>query len=278
MERQLRRIFVAPPARALEPVRVAGVEPGTRRRRETPVRHLTGERMDERVAIAVLAHEGTSGERSERRLALDKGAQRLDPERPADHRGGLERGLLRRGEQIDAGRKKGMHRVGDDQAGRNLVLDPTVGKHAEELLDEERIALRALDHERPHLPAQMLRCEPVDHAPGVLGRERPQLDGLARLGALAGRSQEEERAPNGRRAVIEELDELGIGPVQILDEDYGRPIGNELVQHACPGSPQALGNSEGMEIGRCGPAESDAEDRPALERAGVLANDLPQGE
>src|SRR5205814_61304 len=75
----LRRIFVAPPARALEPVRVAGVEPGTRRRRETPVRHLTGERMDERVAIAVLAHEGTSGERSERRLALDKGAQRLDP-------------------------------------------------------------------------------------------------------------------------------------------------------------------------------------------------------
>ena len=99
-------------------------------------------------------------------------------ESPTDHSGGLEGGLLGRREQVDALREQRLDGIRNDEVARDLVRHAPVSQHPQDLLDEERIAVRAFDNKSARAFRQRLRGKTVDDARCILGRQRHQHDRL----------------------------------------------------------------------------------------------------
>ena len=108
-------------------------------------------------------------------------AHRSAPEHPPDHRGGLEGALVRRDQQVDAGGEHALHRVGqvdllDPRLGPPPAVlagdQPPVDEPAQDLLEEERVALRALEDPGVQRARQVLDAEQQPHE--QLGIRRPQ--------------------------------------------------------------------------------------------------------
>src|SRR6185503_1661111 len=155
--RELGRVLVPAAPRYLEPLGITRVQPRARRRRQAAIRHLAGESVREREFGPVASYKAALRQRFESRLLVDKRAQGRGGESPTDYSGGLEGGLRGRREPVDALREQRLDGVRDDEVARDLVRYAPVGQHPHDLLDEERIAVRALDHKCPQVLRQRLR-------------------------------------------------------------------------------------------------------------------------
>lgn len=177
---------------SLEPGREGGVQPRAPRLGQTRVGDLARERVLDRVLAlaghgraAAAANEVALLEHAQVRLTADELVHRPRPEDAPDHGRGLQRFLLSRLEQVDPRRENRLHRVGDSEVVRELadrppavlaLQHPAVDERREQLLDEERVSLRALDHHRAQLLRQAARQQLVQERLGVRGRERLELD------------------------------------------------------------------------------------------------------
>ena len=127
---------------------------------------------------------------------LDQLVDGAGPERASDHRSRLERRLLGRFQKVDTGCQDRAHRIGYDELVDELMRGPItvlplehadVDQRPNELLDEERVAVCALDHDFAQAGRQLGRNEVVEHPSGVRGREDLQPDRLAVATAAAQR-------------------------------------------------------------------------------------------
>ena len=110
-------------------------------------RALAGDRR------AVLEHDEVARDECiERRGDVELGSERLDgalPEHAADHRRALQQLLLGGRQRVDARGDERLDRV------RDVVAHPLVlGEHPQRLLEEERVALGLVEHERPLIGRQ----------------------------------------------------------------------------------------------------------------------------
>jgi hypothetical protein len=170
-------------------------------------------------------------------LRIQELVHRPRPEDAPDHRRRLKRGLLGGTEQIDPGCKNGLDRVRDSEFARKLVQHPTavladeeatIEQHAEQLLDEEGIALGPLNDHLTQLGRQTTSEQLVEHSDAVTRRERLQLEQLsagARAPArsafekLGPRRHDHKQRPVGRAEhVLEKIQKLALRPVNILDQ------------------------------------------------------------
>ena len=122
-----------------------------------------------------------------------------------------------------------------------------VPQHADVLLGEERVALGTPDQRLLHLRREHRLREQLADQPGrVLVRERGQREGRPRSPCLrptpvvsqqlrAGAADDEQR--HARRPVDEAVDEVQqpvVGPVQILEDEHGRPVLGDRLEEAAP--------------------------------------------
>ena len=199
--------------------------------------------------------------------------KRTAPENAPGERSVLEQTLLRRIEPVDARGDERLHGVGNPLE-RGLFL----GEDAGGLLEEERISLGLLEQERAlrgrHLGALEQRVREVR---SLLCLERPELDGeCARIAAGPRRPVLEQLGPSDRddqqrpgaelpRDVLEQVEQLLLGPVDVLEHEHERLHLGELL---CPppGRPAQL-LAGAVAVGGAADAERDGEqlgDRLAL--------------
>ena len=211
---QQSRVLVSAFSGPLEPAREARMEPRPLLRRQALVGDFAGERvLDRELALAddrrarSMTNEIPFLEHTQIRLeALEQLVDGAGPERAPDDGGRLQRRLLGRLQEVDAGCQNRPHRVGYHELVGELVGGPAavltlehapVDQRANELLDEEGIALRPLDDDLADGGGQLGRYELVEHAGGVRGesdsshtvslsRPRPPQVGLLR--ASSGRA------------------------------------------------------------------------------------------
>ena len=207
----------------------------------------------------------------------------------ADDRRGLQHVLVLRGQPIDARRDQGLHRRGDLEAvhrsrrtvGATLPREEArlhEGPHA--LLEEERVAVRALDEEPLH--RAQLRALP-EHRAQHLGRAlRPQrleaelgVVGLVAPGVLVLRAvveeDEDRRRGQARDEAVDDGLALRVHPVEILEGEDDRPR-------------LALAQEDRLDrVGRRGPALGLREPVPGrvagghVEQGQQRGEDRPQG-
>ena len=175
----------------------------------------------------------------EQRIDLEAGhepVERTAPEHPADQRGGLEHALLTRLQPVDPGGDQGLNAVGD--AVELLVLP----EHAGDLLEEQRVALRPLEHERPLGGRHLGSCEQRIGESAALGRvERPELDraraanaaapGGARVEQVRARDRDDQHRDVAERPgeMLDQVEQRLLRPVHVLeDEDERLQLGELL--------------------------------------------------
>ena len=79
-----------------------------------------------------------------------------------------------------------------------------VGEHAQKLLDEERIPVGSIDHERPYSLRERRGRELSDHSPGFDRWQRVEVDRLAaECVVIAGRAEQEQRAAQASVGIAE---------------------------------------------------------------------------
>ena len=154
-------------AEAVEPVGERRVKTRPPRLWQGRVGDLAGEGVLDRVfplsrhaRPAAAADQVALLEDAQVRLRLDELVDRPAPEDAPDHGCSLERRLLGRLEQVDAGGENRVDRVRHGEIGRKLVERPAavgaaqhalVDQHPEQLLDEERVAFGPRHHELAEL-------------------------------------------------------------------------------------------------------------------------------
>ena len=126
---------------------------------------------------------------------------------------------------------------------------PAVDETAHDLLEEERVALRAGDDpidDGVRQPA--LRHQPADQADGV-GLDQWFEDDLERIAGTAtpagrrgaqlrtGQAEHEQRTVHVLDDVLEQVEQPGIGPMQVLDDGHDRSLGRASLE---PGPPRAM--------------------------------------
>ena len=183
--------------------------------------------------------------------------QRAAPEHPADERRGLEHALLARLQPVDSGRDQRLHAVGD--AVEPLVL----AQHAGDLLDEQRVAFRPLEHERPlrrrHVGPREQGVRELAALPWV---ERGELDrartpdaaapGGARVEQVRPRDGDDQdrNVPERPCEMLDQIEERLLRPVHVLEDEDERLQVGELLRPAQRGPGQlgrralALGGAE----------------------------------
>ena len=160
------------------------------------------------------------------------------PECASDHGGRLQPCLLGRLEQVDARGENRLHGVRNDEVAeardihpRSVARAPLVDQRPDQLLDEERIALRPLDDDaRERTPAARPEsarraCGPRRRGQGLQHRAS-RVAGSPAPGGCAGRTraarcQQQQRAAASRKAAFEQAEEGGLRPVQVLDQHDG---------------------------------------------------------
>ena len=222
--------------------------------------------MNERELVSVEPDEAALDQLLELRSFSDEFVHGFRPERPSDHGACLERSFLGRGQQVDTCRQQCEQAVGKDQIGWKLTRDAAVGQRSQELLDEERVAVGAFDHGRPDVRREHGRGKLVDHA-GCIGlgeRVDAYLVALElHLGTRSG--EKEQRAANPSKRTGDELQQLRLGPVQVLDENNCRLLSSKLVEETGPGLLQRTANGEWMKVRRRRRTQRETEDAPSTE-------------
>ena len=240
-------------------------------------------------------------------MLVDELVHRACPEGPADHRRRLERRLLGGVEEIDARGENGVDRVRHAELVRQRVQCPlallaheqtAVDHHAEQLLDEEGVSVGAVDDELTQICGQHTGEELVEHAHGVVRRERLQLDDLAggartptgsafqQLGPRS-RDQEQRSARVGDNR-LEQVEQLVVGPVHVFDEHDRGTVRGDFGQELGPGVLETVASRERVKMTDDIEPKCEAEDlasveplerqlrRIALEQAEMLLQHLTQ--
>ena len=151
----------------LEPFGEPSMQASPLRDEEASVGHIAGERVLDRKFW--LADNRRARPKPNEVAFLEDVQVRFDafqqlgdgtsPERSADHGGRLEGRLFRWLQQVDARREHSLHRVGNDEVAGKVPHRPVavaslehalIDQCANELLDEEWIALRAREDEVAH--------------------------------------------------------------------------------------------------------------------------------
>ncbi len=201
-----------------------------------------------RLAQQELAQEQVVEERVD---VLDVRGEMLDralPEHPADDGRALEQGLPGRRQVVDAGRDQRLERVRDAiRAAVRAALD----EHADRLLDEERVPLRALQEPLRKRRRQLagraceLGDELLDEQLALLGGERLELDrrrahapstpSRTRIEELRTReADDQERRANPVREMLDEVEQRLLRPVDVLEvEDERLDVREALHDLAC---------------------------------------------
>ena len=174
-----------------------------------------------------------------------------------------------------------------------------VDQLADELLEEERVAVRPLDDGPANLLRQVGRQHLVEHARGDVRREgaepehrRVPLGGAPRRTfdeQVRARGREhDERGADVRDDALEEVEEIGLGPVDVLHEEHRRALQCELLHESHRGQVQLLSGVERMDARgdvetERQPEELAPREAPfevlggcALAKSQVLANDLAE--
>ena len=165
-----------------QPLREGRVQLGAHRLAEPAVRDLADEHVLE-------AERALSGDRRaflhgdelsvEQRLEqvghVELRCERFDgslPEHAADHRRALQELFLLGRQRVDARRDQRLNRVGNA-----LAVGAALREHPDRLLEEERVALRLLEHHRPlRLGKPALRQQSVGELLALVRIERRELD------------------------------------------------------------------------------------------------------
>ena len=196
-------------------------------------------------------------------LRLDQLVDRPSPKDAPDHRRRLERRLLCRAEEVDPRSEDGVNRVRHGELARKLVQEPVavladedaaIDEHAEQLFDEEGIAFGTLDNKLAQLTGQAAGEHLVEHPVRILRGEGVELEQLT-AGACApawpalkkfrSRGRDHEQRPFGAvEHVLEQLEELRLGPVDVLDEHDRGLVGDDLGQELGPGILEAIADGE----------------------------------
>ena len=151
----------------LEPFGEPSMQASPLRDEEASVSHIAGERVldrkfwlaDNRRARPRPYEVAVLEDVQVRFDAFQQLGDRTSPERSADHGGRLEGRLFRWLQQVDARREHSLHRVGNDEVVGKVPHRPVavaslehalIDQCANELLDEEWIALRAREDEVAH--------------------------------------------------------------------------------------------------------------------------------
>ena len=250
-------MLVASLAAALKPTGKTGVQLRPLRLRQAAVGDLTRQRVLYRILTLARqrragapADEVALGKQLEVGHAADELIDRAGPEHAADYRRRLQRRLLCRRQQVDAGGEHRLHRVRDLEALRQLCAGPgavaahehaAINQRRQQLLDEEWVALCPLDHGVPHRRGQRDAEQLIEQLGRHRGRQRIEDDRIPRPGVPAleqfrpSRREQEQRPVHLRHERVEQLEQLVIGPVQVLDEHNRGALANELAEELHPG-------------------------------------------
>ena len=231
------------------------------------------------------AHEIPLLEQVEVGLASEELRHRARPERPADDGRGLEGRLLERREPVEPGGDDRLHAVRNGEALRDIadrpaVADPLdhacVHELADELLDEERVPLGALDEKLPQ-PGRKLEIEQaLDETRCVPLLERIEPDRRCVAPAAAPRltageelrTRGREHRDGGSRLALdplEQVEKVVLRPVDVLEQHDGGPLSRNLLHEADRRGMQPLARVERMKPGRRVPAQRKPQDLLSLE-------------
>jgi len=288
---QQRGVLVLGAAAPLEPLGEAGVEPGAARLRKTLVGDLAGQRVLDRVLafaghrravpppdeVALLEH-GEVGRRP-----LDEVVDGPGPEDTADHGGSLQRSLLGGRQQVDARGEHRLDRVRHVKALGQPRVRPAavealehaaVDQRGDQLLDEEGVALGALDDDAPQGRGQLRTEQLVEEVRHLVRRQRFEREErrVVPSSAPSGPSLEQLRA-SGREdeqrsidAADERLDQVAkivLGPVQVLDQQHARPLPHKVAEKLYPRVVQPFTADQWVQILADRQAERESEEGPA---------------
>lgn len=288
-----RRVLVTRALPLLEPFRESGVQTPPPGFGNTRVRDVACQRVLHRV-LGFPRHRGpgapanevpTLEEREIGLLSLQQMPYRTRTKRPTDHRSRLQTRLLLRREPIQSRGEHRVHAVRNGEVGRELADRPRsvlsfensrVDELAEKLLQEERVAFRALD-EQVTEGLRHLDCEQLVHEPGGLGR-RERLEPERRCvppTAAPVRAAVEKLRPGGRenndrrlRLVdnpFEQVEQVVFSPVDVLDQQGGGAPGGEFLDELDDRCVQALPGIERMQTSSDVAPESEGEYLSPLE-------------
>ena len=176
--------------------------------------------------------------------------ERAAPEDPSDDRASLKQRLRRGIEMVDAGGDQRLERV-RNAVGR-AVARSALDEHPDRLLDEERIALRAIERllrqrRRPLTGGTgELAQELFDELRALFLRERLELDrrranaastparpGVEQLGPRE--AEDQHRRAHPVRDVLDEVEQRRLGPVDVLEEEDQRLNVRDPLHHLARG-------------------------------------------
>ena len=291
--REERGVLVLAQVTGFQPVGEHRVEPAAPGLRNAGVGDLTRERVLDRVLAVARDHRPSVAPDEialleEVEVRLLTGQEVNDgrrPEHPPDDGSGLQRRLLGGRQPVDAGREHRVHGVGHREvelvrAERPLavpLLEHTgIDELPDELLEEERVAFGSVDHELAELGREDGGKHLVEHARRLLCRKRvePHSGGVSLAGSPGGPAilelwsrgrKHHDRSPHIGHDPLEQVEEVVLGPVDVLDQHDGGSLRRKLVHEGDHCLVQSLPCVERMELTRDVEAEGKAEDLAPLE-------------
>ena len=243
-------------------MRPSTVPPG-----ERAVRNVARENvLEEELALAgdsrpeLREHELAVLESPERLVrrsvpVLEEPRDRTVPEHPTHDGRGQKCAPLDRRQQVDARGEHRLHGVGDDDLADVLRRPPTaavandpalVDEMADDLLEEERVPVGAREDRLSRLVGQVVHGEEhLDEGRRVVVRQRLEEDrtevalsaspACPALGEVGTRgADEEERAGDAVRELLEQVEQRVVRPVDVLDDDDRRTVRGETGEERPP--------------------------------------------
>ena len=172
-------------------------------------------------------------------------------ERPADHGRDAEHGALIGRESVEPGGKQGVHRgrqrdtaeIADQRpCGAVAAEQSFVDHHREQLLDEQRVALgrrrdpllrvvieRRMVDEVLDQPVDIGSCEWSKRQGRGTRAPAPTLSSLIDVGTC-GAYDEQGRVAHPVHQAVQQVQERGLRPVHVFDQQDGRRVAGELFQ------------------------------------------------
>ena len=283
----------------LRPPRDLLVLGGTRRFRQGLVRAVADQpvpehelRLAREARRIVREHQLLDAESSERvadaRLVSTRECRdRAGPEHPADDRRVLQDLFLVEGQRVETRRDQTLDRTRyldvADRAGelppgaRHRTKQAVVDQLANDLLDVERVALASVgDHPR-ELGLDVDRQEVGEHRRALIRRQRVEVDRRrVALAAAPGRPDVEQLGPRERhdqdralrevREMIDEIEQPGVGPMDVLEREDQREASRHPFQEPTPRVEQI--------VAREGHGVAGADERQHLRRDRIVAEQL----
>ncbi len=262
----------------LEPAREGGVQACAARLRQAAVGDLAGECVLEDELGVRGADEAALDQGPHLRARAGQRGQARRGERPADHRGRLERRLRLGRKEVDAGGEDALDRVRDAEVepvaaqrppARSPLEQPPVEEVCEHLLDEERVSLRVagdqVERALVHREARERCLDELGHLIVAEALEAHHLGRGQRSPLGPRRCEQEHRALRIREDALEHLDQRRSGPVQILDDHHRRAVRAQLRDQSHPLVLQLQERRPRVEIAGDVETECEAEDLAAGE-------------